>query len=549
VSEAVHHAIAAGDVAQLTRLLSANAQPMLQQGEILTVENWLAALPEESLLSQPQLCLVQAWVLHLTRRQPAIEPFLQAAERDLRADDPGAEAIQGEILAIRSYGAIDEQRFQAGVELARQALAQLPESRPFARSVSALALGHALYSLDETGAALPAVVESVRLCRVAGNALGALYGMGIWAALLGQQGHLRQADSTLQEAFQWAAASHWQHLPPAGVLYLRLADVRREQNDLAAAEQLLQQGLQRAEQGALVVAARCYAYLARVKQNQGDPVAAGAALDRLAQLSRSWETGHEISYFAAFRAYLALLRGELAGAEAWAARIAPWEPDEITVYPREFELVTLARLYLAQARSYEVGAYLLKALALLEWLAERAEKAGRMGTVIETLVLTAVARASQPDPAGALAALERALYLAAPEGYIRIFLDEGPPLADLLTAIHAQSGRVSQAYLNELLAAFQGEHCQPAAISSIPSPAPGPSTGRPSPPEALIEPLSDRELEVLRLMAEGYSNREIAEKLIFTVATAKKHAEHIYGKLGVRSRTQAIARAQELKLI
>jgi LuxR family maltose regulon positive regulatory protein len=546
VNEAIDHAVAAGDIDRLTRLIRDNAEARLQQGEILTIERWLAALPEATLLSKPRLCLVQAWVLHLTRRQPAIEPFLQAAERGLSPDDPGAEAVQGEILAIRAYGAIDENRLEQAVDLARQALAQLPEANLFARSNSALALGFALYSLDQTGPAVPAVAESVNLCRAAGNALGALYGLGLWVALLGQQGHLRQADQTLQEAEQWVADYGWQRLPPVGVLYVRWGDIRREQNELAEAERLLQHGIQLAELGALVVAARGYAYLARVKQNQGDPAAAQAAQTRLSQLSRSWETGQELTYFTIYQAQLALLRGELAAAEAWAAKVAPWQEQEVTVYPREVELITLARLHLAQARAYQDDAYRLKALALLEWLAARAEQAGRLGTVIEILVLTAVAKAAQPDRAGALAALERALTLAAPEGYVRVFLDEGPPLAELLPQLPPSS------YRDRLIAAFteaEGHESKqaPARVQAEEqrlTPAPL----HPRSP-ALVEPLSERELEVLRLMAEGYSNREIAEKLIFTVATAKKHAEHIYGKLGVRSRTQAIARAQELNLI
>jgi len=166
-------------------------------------------------------------------------------------------------------------------------------------------------------------------------------------------------------------------------------------------------------------------------------------------------------------------------------------------------------------------------------------RAGRLGTATEILVLTALAKAAQPDPAGALATLERALTLAAPESYIRIFLDEGPPLAGLLAQLPPSP------YRDQLLAAFPDFGFTildfglgltgKSKIENLKS--------------KIVEPFSERELEVLRLMAEGYSNREIADKLIFTVATAKKHAEHIYGKLGVRSRTQAVTRAQELNLI
>jgi LuxR family maltose regulon positive regulatory protein len=200
----------------------------------------------------------------------------------------------------------------------------------------------------------------------------------------------------------------------------------------------------------------------------------------------------------------------------------------------------LAKVRLAQGLAQPNSQYLAEARQLLAWLRQLAEAAGRNGIVIETLTLEAVALAAQGVVTEAVAALSQALTLAEPEGYCRLFLDEGEPLAVLLRHLPPTP------YRDRLLAAFAElpETMIADLVSNLQEKLPTLSR-----PAGLIEPLSDRELEVLRLMADGYSNREIAETLIFTVATAKKHAENIYGKLGVHSRTQAIVRARELDLL
>jgi LuxR family maltose regulon positive regulatory protein len=533
VGDAIRHAIKGDDTERVVRLVTANARSMLAQGQVTTLQGWLDALPQEVIYAQPSLCLSQAWLWLLRRRLQPIESYLQAAEQALAGAGSAQQAAgQGEIAAIRAFVASEQGQFNQALALARQALALLPESNVFARGSSALALGNALFSLGDTGPAVAALRESVTLCRAADNALGALYSLGTLIVLLTLQGQLRQAEQVLQEAFNWTADRHWQQIPPAAALYIRLGDIRREQNDLAAAEQLLTQAVQLAQLGAPILIVRAQAFLARVKQTQSDTAATDALLRQVKQISQGWETGQEVAYFVAYQIRLALQQGRLAEATAWAGQLPPWSPEETPNYFREFELVTLARVRLTQGVAQSGGPHLVEALPLLIWLRQQAKAAGRIGIVIEVLILEALTRAAQSDVSRALTLLEQALTLAEPEGYLRLFLDEGEPLAALLAQLPPSP------YRDQLLAAFS----EAGKLKFTSTPLPSRSLG-------LIEPLSDRELEVLRLMAEGYSNREIAEKLVFTVATAKKHAENIYSKLGVHSRTQALVRARELKLL
>jgi LuxR family maltose regulon positive regulatory protein len=541
VGDAVRHALKGNRTQQMIRLVTNNALAMLVQGQVSTLQDWFDALPPMAVYAQPRLSLTQAWLRLLERQLQAIEPYLQAAEQTLKAMAPAEQSVlQGEIFAIRAFIATELGYFNEAIDLARQALDRLPDSRALARGRSAMALGHATFGVGNTTAAVTVLTESIDICLSAGDVFGTLYSFGILIVLLKVQGKLRRAEQLVEAAFDWTADRHWLQLPPATVLYIRLGDIRREHNDLAAAEELLTQAITLAQFGAPILYARAQAFLARVKQNQGEPEAANRLLRQVAQVSLDWETEQEIIYFAAYRTRIGLRQGNLTAAVTWGEQIPAWQPDEDPNYFREFELVTLAKVRLAQGLAQPNSQYLAEARQLLAWLRQLAEAAGRNGIVIETLTLEAVALAAQGVVTEAVAALSQALTLAEPEGYCRLFLDEGEPLAVLLRHLPPTP------YRDRLLAAFAElpETMIADLVSNLQEKLPTLSR-----PAGLIEPLSDRELEVLRLMADGYSNREIAETLIFTVATAKKHAENIYGKLGVHSRTQAIVRARELDLL
>jgi LuxR family maltose regulon positive regulatory protein len=326
--------------------------------------------------------------------------------------------------------------------------------------------------------------------------------------------------------------------------YFVLGDLCREWNDLSTAEELLRTGMERAG-GEWTVNATLLGLgaiaLSRLQQAIGDPEGADATLEQFAALGQqSAFDPLMLGRAAATRAQLALAQGNLDAAVRWAAA-SGLHPDEDLSYLHEAEYLTLARVRIAQGRA---GApeHLHAALRLLDRLLAAAEAGGRMGSAIEILIVRALALQARGDLDAALAALTRALALAAPEGYIRLFVDEGAPMAALLREAHARG--IAPVYVAKLLAAFGDSRLQIADFRSKEE-----QSTIYNLQSAMVEPLSERELEVLRLIADGHSNQAIADRLVVAVGTVKKHINNIYGKLDVQSRTQALARARELKLL
>jgi LuxR family maltose regulon positive regulatory protein len=283
-----------------------------------------------------------------------------------------------------------------------------------------------------------------------------------------------------------------------------------------------------------------YRALARVQQARGHGDAALATLEALLQLAHERQFFHVlIEQAAALRARLQLLQGDLGAALRWAEGSGLTPDDEIS-FPREAAHLTLARVRVAVGTAEEV-------VPLLDRLLADAEAKARMHSAIEILNVQALAYQALADRPRALAALHRALALAAPEGYIRTFVDEGAPMRGLLAdsslqlaargrSIGAAEAARLLAYVETLMAAFPDTGAAPEEAGARGS-------------SMLVEPLSEREREVLTLIAQGHSNQQIAEVLIVSVGTVKKHLNNIFGKLEVQSRTQAVARARALRLL
>jgi LuxR family maltose regulon positive regulatory protein len=290
----------------------------------------------------------------------------------------------------------------------------------------------------------------------------------------------------------------------------------------------------------MAVTARGYLSLTRLKLAQGDQDSARQALWQASETTQDWESPRLVAEAAAERTRLWLLQGDLAAASGWRQESGLSTADMPNA-ATEAQLLILVRVLLAQARQTSPAgqALLAETGQLLKHLRQTATAAGHLGRVIEILILQGQVYALQGNPAAALTAIEQALLLAEPEGYMRVFIDEGQPVAALLG--EAQAKGIVFGYTKRLLAAFPAPSLQPAKTS--PQPAAGAIIAE------LPEPLSDREIEVLRLITAGLSNSEIAEELVLAVSTVKRHISNIYGKLNVNSRTQAIARARELKLL
>jgi LuxR family maltose regulon positive regulatory protein len=272
-----------------------------------------------------------------------------------------------------------------------------------------------------------------------------------------------------------------------------------------------------------------------LQQARGNTREALATLDALLRLAdRCHFAAHLLPQMAGVRAQLELAQGNLGAAVRWADASGLSTEDEDVRYPRESEYLALVRVRIAQARDVQVAPFLQDVLHLLDRLRASAEAKARMGSVLEILILRALALQAQGEWTSALSTLERALVLAVPEGYIRLFIDEGEPMLTLLRQAYIRSK--VPGYVATLFHAFGEQH-----IADVPLPSVRPSL--------LAEPLTERECEVLRLLLEGASNREIAHRLVLSVNTVKRHVYNLCGKLGVQSRTQAIIRAQDLNLV
>jgi LuxR family transcriptional regulator, maltose regulon positive regulatory protein len=550
--EAIEHALAAADWQRASRLLVQFVPPFVFRGQLHTALAWLNALPDAVVRANPTLSVYYAGISMYTNQLEDAEIRLQEAEWGVRAGVSPDEArvIRGHAATIRAAIARISGDLALCVTLARQALDLLPEPEAVPlklRATAALNASRTFLVSGDVTRGNERLVESViaPLRAPGGNQYSALASMTNLARLHVLQGRLRQARATYEETMQVVSESgKMQELVGGPAYYFGMGDLCREWNDLGAAQSHLEQGMELV-QGTLTVDADVilmgYLSMARLQQALRKSTGALATLEELAHLTQQRNfVASVLARAAAAKARVWLDQGDLITAVRWAETCGLRADDEPN-YPQEGEYLTLARVLMAQGQEDPSGRHLDDALGLLDRLLRAAEDGGRMGSVIEILVLRALALEKQGDPSEALAALERALILAQPEGYVRVFVDEGEPMAALLSELlnarrkgpREARHRMLLDYTRRLLAAFE-------------SPRPGaePSTGPP-----LLAPLTVREREVLDLIASGLSNREIAARLFVEVSTVKSYANNIFRKLGVQSRTQAVAEARALHLI
>jgi len=552
VRDAVHHALAATDFARAARLIEHAFNALVRRGEIATLKRWAAALPDELVRSNIELSVLLGWLLFISGKHDEALRHLRDMEHTFGLDQLSAEhpeqqtlppeslnqaAILGRIAAIRAAIALTQGDLPRTITLSRLALAYLPQES-MARSYVAGYLGKAHYYSGDIGAASSALEEAWRVSWEVNHIFGLFLVIHDLAHLHILQGHLHQADQTYRQALQQALERSG-HQPAMGPAYVGRGNLEREWNHLDAATSLLQEGIKLCEQtGNTQAILQAYIGLAFIHQARGDAGGASALMQQAVQITERQNLSQTrgTKEVGAAQAWLFLMQGDEAAALGWVQRCG-LSVDQDLNHLREREYLTLVRALIAQHRLDEAVKWLANLLQL-------AEAQGRTGSVIEILMLQAEALHASGEVNQAIERLSRALSRAEPEGYIRLFVDEGVPMARLLVQLHArrksdQPG--SLGYREKLLALLGRTH-----VEGLPHLATG-VTGLGTYP--LSEPLSERELEVLHLIGAGYSNREIADRLVIAVSTVKWYVNAIYGKLQVESRTRAIARARELNIM
>jgi LuxR family transcriptional regulator, maltose regulon positive regulatory protein len=536
-SEAIRHALAANDLARAAGLVEREAQATVRGHQPARLIDWLKPVPDDVIRAMPVLSAYYAAALMVVGEMEAADFRLSDAERWLEhpasgmvvLDQAAFRSLPSQVAISRGYLTMAAGDAAAAAEWARRALDLLREDDHHLRGNAALVVALAHWARGDLAAAQQFFATGLASLERAGDIVLALTVAYHQGEVLKARGCLVEAARMYERALQLAIEHGDAARPAAANLHFGLSELSCEQGDVERAMHHLQRGeaLRNSAVGLAAIPYEGCLAQARLLRTQG---ALHRALDALDRAERLYVRGGnpDIRPIAAVKARVWILQGRLREALDWthAGRLSV---DDELDYSREFQHITLARVLIAQAERERDGGSTPELDRMLDRLLHAAEAGERTGSVIEILVLQALAHQLRGDLPAALASLERALALAEPEGYVRIFVDEGPRMAHLLEAA-ARRG-IAPSYVRRLLAALgEVEDRTPAK-------------------RVLVEPLSERELDVLRLLRTDLDGPEIARELVVALSTVRTHTKSIYSKLGVNSRRAAVGRAEELGLV
>jgi LuxR family maltose regulon positive regulatory protein len=544
--EAVRHALAAADYGRAAELIERGIPALASSRQESVMLAWLRALPDDVIAVRPVLNVHYGGALLLLGQLEGAEARLQAAERWLDTTSDGHDRPKRE---TSGRIVVDQQEF-----------ARLPSAIAGYRAALALVVGDVSGAIRHASAGLALAGPDDHLRR--GSAAGVLAlaswttgdleaAHGSWAVCMTSlekaghiadltgcamgmadiritQGRLNDAMDTYKRVLRVLTERGEPVMRGAVDMHVGISELLYERNDLDAARQQLQIGVELGEHlGFPQNPYRSRVAAARIREAEGD---FGAALDLLDEADRLYASDFfpNVRPIGARKARLLIAAGRSGEAATWARECGLTAQGELS-YMREFEHITLAWVLLAQSARGRADGAVLEAADLLARLLEASEAGGRSGSVIEILLLQALAHQRLGEARAAQDRLERALSMAEPEGYVRAFVDAGPSVAPLLEA--AAKRRVASSYVRDLLAAF-GRGANRAPIG-----------------QGLIEPLSERELDVLRLLASDLNGPDIARELVVSLNTVRTHTKNIYAKLGANNRRAAVTRAVELDLL
>jgi LuxR family maltose regulon positive regulatory protein len=545
-AEAIRHAMAGKDFARAADLVELAIPATRRDRQEETLRRWLEALPDELIRLRPVLSNGYAGSLLVRGEVEGVEARLRDAERWL---EPAADAMTRPGSRPSAMVVVDEEAFRrlpgaiavhrAGqarilgdvtgtMAHAQRALDLANEDDHLGRGAAAALLGLASWTSGDLEAAYRWYAEAMAGLEKAGH-LSDVIGCALTMADIRRaQGRLTEAMNVLARGSALATEPRATVLRGAADMHVGISEILRERDDLEGATQHLLESTELGEENGLPQNPyRSCVAAARIRQAQGD---LDGAVELLGEAERLYvgDFSPDVRPVAALKARVWIAQGRLSEAWGWAREHGPSTADDLS-YVHEFEHITLAKLLLAQGTRDRADRTIGEVLEFLARLLAAAEEGDRTGSVIDILVVQALAHHAVGDSTAALASLARAIVLAEPEGYVRVVVDEGPPMAALLKLAAKQPS--APAYVRRLLA---------AAVTA---------EGRTPVEQPLIEPLSERELEVLRLLESDLDGPEMARELTVSLATVRTHTRNIYAKLGVNSRRAAVRRADELGLL
>ena len=530
--QAIQYSFETQDYERIVNLIECVSEEMMLRSEMATYLHWVNQLPEEIMLARPRIIVYSSMAMLLAGNPlEVVEQRLQIADR---SDEAGK--ITGELNAVKGLIAAYQKDKKNSVMYSSRALELLPQDDLFFRSLVAGYLGLVQFTIGDINGATQALQEAVRISRQTGNTTNVVLALTHLGELEILKGNLRTAQDYFEEALEFSKDAQGVKLPVAGVALIALGRLAYERNKLTKAVQLITDGIELVRSWGEAGAINGYIYLSRIQLARGDYDAAWKMLNNAKQLAQAFDAMQsDDDYVAVTEASLYLQQGDADAAMHWIRQRSLDTNVQVEDLQDALNYLTLCQIYIAAGRIDE-------ALLVLHELENISVSSGWVALELKILVLKAIALRKQGLTDDAIDLFAQAMKLAGPKGYKRYILDEGEAAYELLSIAKRQG--VSPEFTSELLAEFQTRQ-----LAQNDHKITGPRTELENDLSGFVEPLSERELEVLHLIADGLSNREISNKLFLSISTVKGHTYNIYHKLAVHSRTQAVSKARALGIL
>jgi LuxR family maltose regulon positive regulatory protein len=542
--DAVEHAFSASNYDRVASLIERIAGGTMLYGRLTCILEWFNALPQGILDSRPRLRIYQAWSLAIAGQPKVADKILLDVKASLRnlPDSPVNLALRGELSALRTGIIIYHNDPYEIIQEAEEALAHLPDGNLVSRARVYMALGTAYAYSNEMQKATDTYERGRDLAlKVNASFLATANIELLTEQLVYQRGRLRDGVEALEQILELGKTSDGDYQAFTGAAHVLLAEINLEWNNFETAAIYLEKGFELLQLGGIgYTLTHCYCAAARIKLAFGETDRAIEYLQSASQAAMNSPLMHFQIRNLACQVKFRICMGDIETASDWATGKRCELPEILPRHLQETKQISLARVYLAQGDS-------AKTLDTLNGILPQAESAGRMVHVIDIYLLKALAHKASGESGVAVECMEAAITLAAPEGYIRTFVEHGEPMSRLLR--ESAERDISTTYVNKLLSAFDSQDQSDLTKSPAKTAEPIRTVGKTYTTNPLMEPLTDRELEVLCLMAEGLTYNEIAGQIMVSLNTVRTHVKNIYSKLFVHKRSRAISKAKELNIL